>query len=125
MPSTESNFTVTPTPGGGFVGVTSDGFSIHQLAMRAMQQSDAAAAVVQLSDQGLKDQDNPTVVTGVIDRDGKFRILHRTNEADPASLVLRSLSSSAIITTTVYWFSRHPCPPFQSSHPLPLPFSQT
>ncbi|KAG5757354.1 hypothetical protein H9Q70_000004 [Fusarium xylarioides] len=84
MPSNETNFTATPTPGGGFAGVASDGFVVYQFAMQAMQQSGAASVVVQLSAQG-PDSDHPTVVTGVLDRDGNFRVLHRTNDVPLAN----------------------------------------
>ncbi|KAF5700429.1 hypothetical protein FMUND_14341 [Fusarium mundagurra] len=89
MPSNESNFTATATPSGGF-SMTSDGFGAHQLAMHAMQQSGAATAVVQLSALG-PDSDHPTVVTGVIDRDGNFRTLPHTHEANSASPFMRKM----------------------------------
>ncbi|KAF5603648.1 hypothetical protein FPCIR_1245 [Fusarium pseudocircinatum] len=111
------NNVAIPTVCGGFSGVASDGFVIQQLAVHAMKQSGAAGVVVQMSAQGQACQDNPTAVTGVTDRDGNFHVVHHTNETDPASLVLRSLFSSTIITTNLCWSSRLPSP-------LPILFNQ-
>ncbi|KAF5708716.1 hypothetical protein FGLOB1_6255 [Fusarium globosum] len=84
MSSNENNNTLAiPTAGGGYVGITRDGVGLDQLA-RSMIEAGASSVVVQISAAG-HDQDNPTVVTGVLDRDGNFRVLHRTNEADSAN----------------------------------------
>ncbi|RKL46681.1 hypothetical protein BFJ72_g2423 [Fusarium proliferatum] len=65
MSTNENNNTVAiPTAGGGFVGITRE---LDQL-VRSMIETGASSVIVQL----FKGQDDPTVVTGVIDRAGNF-----------------------------------------------------
>ncbi|KAF5233172.1 hypothetical protein FANTH_12648 [Fusarium anthophilum] len=64
--------------------IAKDSGSTQQFAMCMMQELSASSIVIDISPQG-PGSDHPTVVTGVIDRAGNFRVLHRINEAGPAT----------------------------------------
>ncbi|TVY63654.1 hypothetical protein Focb16_v014388 [Fusarium oxysporum f. sp. cubense] len=63
-----NNGLVIPTPSGGYVGVTSDGVNIEQLAMRSMEETGAASVTV-----GLYYQES------VIDCGGNLRLIDRSS----------------------------------------------
>ncbi|KAG9498458.1 hypothetical protein J7337_009263 [Fusarium musae] len=80
MSANQTNFTATPIPG-GFAGVSDDS-DLRAFAVRFMQESGAPGCLVRMTtpDSG---QDNPTVSTCLVDRDGNILVLHRTTDAPP------------------------------------------